>query len=120
MIAADRAAEAAREHAPGGDGELHFDSSEYHDDGVREAKRGQVRTTEDIDKEDRSAEPTRKKTDTKIPGAPAPAPHQPPTLQPARKRTRAHTETTEDFESEARRSEPPRKKTDIKNPDAPT
>ena len=59
-----------------------------------------------------------KKTDTKIPGAPAP--HQPLALQPARKRTRAHTETTEDFESEARRSEPPRKKTDIKNPDAPT
>ena len=72
-----------------------------------------MRTTEDIDKEDRSAEPTRKKTDTKIPGAPAPH-------QPARKRTRAHTETTEDLESEARRSEPPRKKTDIKNPDAPT
>ena len=64
---------------------------------------------------------TKKKTDTKIPGAPAPAPHQHPTLQPARKRTRAHTETTEDLlESEARRSEPPRKKTDIKNPDAPT
>ena len=79
-----------------------------------------MRTTEDIDKEDRSAEPTRKKTDTKIPGAPAPAPHQPPTLQPARKRTRAHTETTEELESEARRSKPPRKKTDIKNPDAPT
>jgi hypothetical protein len=58
------------------------------------------------------------KTDTKIPGAPAP--HQPLALQPVRKRTRAHTETTEDFESEARRSEPPRKKTDIKNPDAPT
>ena len=77
-----------------------------------------MRTTEAIDTEDRSTQPTRKKTDTKIPGAPAP--HQPLALQPVRKRTRAHTETTEDLESEARRIEPPRKKTDIKNPDAPT
>jgi hypothetical protein len=72
-------------------------------------KRGQARTTEAIDTEDRRAEPTRKKT--------VPLAHQPP----ARKKTRAqHTETTEDLESEARRIEPPRKKTDIKNPDAPT
>ena len=41
--------------------------------------------TEDIDKEARSAEPTRKKSDTKIPGAPAPAPHQPLAHQHSRK-----------------------------------
>ena len=73
--------------------------------------------TEAIDKEvRRRAEPTRKKNDTKIPGAP----HQPLAHQQARKRTRAHTGTTEDLEREARRIEPPRKKADIKNPNAPS